>query len=143
VRGAIAASAAPLSERSELLDLLVPLLGAEPTYFTCGSLEAEIVKYMENAFLAMKVTFANEFERICARFGADWHTVREGWLLDPRVGRSHSAVHAPRGGYAGRCLPKDLSAITEAARLAGYEPTLLVEVARANERIRAERQAPS
>ncbi|MGH8900431.1 MAG: hypothetical protein ACRDYA_01810 [Egibacteraceae bacterium] len=30
----------------------------------------------------------NEFSRTCEAFGADWHTVREGWLLDPRVERS-------------------------------------------------------
>jgi UDPglucose 6-dehydrogenase len=123
--------------RAELLDLLVPVFGPEKTYFQCPALEAELVKYMENAFLATKVTFVNEFAQICRRLGADWHLVREGWLLDPRVGRSHSAVFEPEGGYGGRCLPKDLHAIVRAARTAGYEADLLAEVARSNERIRA------
>jgi nucleotide sugar dehydrogenase len=122
--------------RAEMLDLLVPVFGPEKTYFQCSALEAELVKYMENAFLAMKVTFVNEFAQICAHLGADWHAVREGWLLDPRVGRSHSAVFPPLGGFGGRCLPKDLDAIIAAASAAGYEPDLLAEVARSNERIR-------
>jgi nucleotide sugar dehydrogenase len=123
--------------RAGLLRVLVPILGPDKTYFQCAAIEAEIVKYMENAFLATKVTFVNEFAQVCQRFGADWHTVREGWLLDSRVGRSHSAVFEPLGGFAGRCLPKDLAAIVNAARDAGYEPELLAEVARSNERIRA------
>jgi nucleotide sugar dehydrogenase len=124
--------------RADLLRVLVPILGPEKTYFQCAAIEAEIVKYMENAFLATKVTFVNEFAQLCRRLDADWHTVREGWLLDARVGRSHSAVFEPIGGFAGRCLPKDLDAIVYAARDAGYEPALLAEVARTNERIRAE-----
>jgi UDPglucose 6-dehydrogenase len=125
--------------RRILLDLLVPLFGAERTYFQCTAREAELIKYMENAYLATKVAFVNEFERICAAYDADWHTVREGWLLDPRVGRSHSAVFGPMGGFAGRCLPKDLDAIIDASRAAGYEPDLLVEVATSNRRHRAAR----
>lgn len=123
--------------RRELLDLLIPIFGPEKTYFQCPALEAELVKYMENAFLATKVTFVNEFAQICHRLGADWHLVREGWLLDPRIGRSHSGVFEPDGGFDGRCLPKDLDAILAAARAGGYEAELLAEVARSNERIRA------
>jgi nucleotide sugar dehydrogenase len=127
--------------RAALLQLLVPVFGPDKTYFQCRAVEAEVVKYMENAFLATKVTFVNEFAQICERVGADWHTVREGWLLDPRIGRSHSAVFAPDGGFAGRCLPKDLDAIVAAARAGGYEPELLAEVARSNARIRARMRA--
>jgi nucleotide sugar dehydrogenase len=123
--------------RAGLLDLIVPVFGPEKTYFQCPALEAEIIKYMENSFLATKVTFVNEFAQICRRLGADWHIVREGWLLDPRMGRSHSAVFEPDGGFDGRCLPKDLAAIIAAARAGGYEAELLAEVARSNDRIRA------
>jgi UDP-glucose 6-dehydrogenase len=123
--------------RAALLERIVPVFGPEKTYFQCPALEAELVKYMENAFLAAKVTFVNEFAQICRHLGADWHLVREGWLLDPRVGRSHSAVFEPVGGFDGRCLPKDLQAIIRAARAGGYEAELLAEVARSNERIRA------
>jgi UDPglucose 6-dehydrogenase len=129
--------------RSELLDLIVPVFGPEKTYFQCPALEAELIKYMENAYLATKVTFVNEFAQICRRLGADWHLVREGWLLDPRVGRSHSAVFEPDGGFDGRCLPKDLAAIVAAARAGGYEAELLAEVARSNERIRASNRSRS
>jgi UDPglucose 6-dehydrogenase len=124
--------------RQRFAELLVPVLGPSRTYFQCSALEAEIIKYMENSFLATKVSFVNEFFEICKAFDADWHTVREGWLLDPRVGRSHSAVFAPARGFSGKCLVKDVNAIVQAAEKAGYVPALLAEVLRSNERFRAD-----
>jgi UDPglucose 6-dehydrogenase len=95
------------------------------------------VKYMENSFLATKVAFVNEFYEICRSFGADWHAVREGWLLDPRIGRSHSAVFTANRGFDGKCLPKDVNAIVRAASEVGYRPALLAEVLASNARFRA------
>jgi len=70
-----------------------------------------MVKYAENTYFATKVIFVNEIARLCATIGIDWHTVREGWLLDPRVERDHTAVFADAPGFGGRCLPKDLDAL--------------------------------
>ena len=58
----------------------------------CSGLEAELVKYTANTYLAAKVTFVNEMARICGAFGADWDAVRQGWLQDPRAGISHTAT---------------------------------------------------
>jgi UDPglucose 6-dehydrogenase len=120
--------------RRSLINDLCSVLGPEKTYFQCSAIEAEIIKYMENAYLATKVTFVNEFFEICKAFDADWHTVREGWLLDPRFERSHSAVFPDNRGFAGRCLPKDMNAIIEAVRAAGYDPQLLRSVLESNRR---------
>ena len=98
------------------------------------------MKYMENSYLALKVTFVNEFYEICRTFGADWHAVREGWLLDPRVERSHTAVFINQRGFGGRCLPKDVNAIAAAAVAAGYTPGLLQEVLASNDRFHALQQ---
>jgi nucleotide sugar dehydrogenase len=122
----------PAETRDAIVSLLAPLYGPRPVWHRCRAIESEIIKYMENAFLATKVAFANEFFDICAAFGADWHTVREGWLLDPRVGRSHTAVFEEDRGFDGNCLPKDLAAIVRASMHVGYEPTLLRGVDEAN-----------
>jgi nucleotide sugar dehydrogenase len=124
------------SVRRFFIDLLSPVLGPGKTYFQCSAREAEIIKYMENAYLATKVCFANEFRRICDAFDADWHTVREGWLLDPRIEPSHTLAFADSPGFSGKCLPKDLHAIVRACADAGYDATLLAEVLRSNERFR-------
>ena len=113
------------------------MLGPSKIYFQCAAREAEVIKYMENTYFATKVTFVNEFCEICRVFGADWHTVREGWLLDPRVEPMHTAVFPADRGYAGKCLPKDTDAIIHAAPQAGYRPQLLAEVVRSNARFRA------
>ena len=123
-------------DREWIIDRMVVVLGPDCTFFQCAALEAEVVKYMENSFLATKVAFVNEFQRICGALGAEWHTVREGWLLDPRIGRSHSAVFPDRPGFDGKCLPKDLRAIVAAGTAAGYRPELLMEVTRSNTRHR-------
>jgi UDPglucose 6-dehydrogenase len=127
----------PPEDRRWMLDRLVGILGPERVYYQCSAVEAEVVKYMENSFLATKVAFVNEFAQICEMVGADWHTVREGWLLDPRVGRAHSAYFPDQPGFDGKCLPKDVRAIVASASAAGYHPGLLQAVLDANDRHRA------
>lgn len=122
------------ADRQALINNIIPILGPEKIYFQCTAIEAEIIKYMENSYLAAKVTFVNEFFEICKTFGADWHTVREGWLLDPRVDRAHTLVFPQSRGFGGRCLPKDVNAIVEASAAAGYEADLLQAILDSNRR---------
>jgi UDPglucose 6-dehydrogenase len=96
---------------------------------------AEIAKYMENSFLAMKVAFANQFFDLAQSAGVDYEEVRQLFVLDERVGESHTAVHEERG-FGGRCLPKDLSSILAWAR-GRADATLLAAVMDYNERLRA------
>jgi UDPglucose 6-dehydrogenase len=84
---------------------------------------AELCKYMENSFLAAKVAFVNQFYDIAQAFGVPFEELRELWLADPRVGDSHTEVTGERG-FRGRCLPKDLAAITAAMKPLGGAPLL-------------------
>ncbi len=110
-------------------------MAAGPVY-CCTGTEAELIKYTANAYLAAKVTFVNEMARVCAAFGADWGTVRQGWLNDPRAGISHTATEGHEPGFSGSCLPKDLIALICASKDAGYFPAFLNEVDSANARFR-------
>jgi UDP-glucose 6-dehydrogenase len=91
---------------------------------------------MENAFLALKVTFCNEFYDIASVLGVDYNELRELWLLDPRMGRSHSFVYPENRGYGGKCLPKDVAALIQTATAHGYHPSLLTAMAETNSRFR-------
>ncbi len=51
---------------------------------------AEMIKYAANAFLAMKIGFANEIANICERVGAEAPEVMPGIGLDSRIGRGFS-----------------------------------------------------
>lgn len=125
----------PLDRRAAI-DALLPVLGPTKTYFQCSAKEAELAKYAENSFFAAKVTFANEIRKICEAMDADWHTVREAWLLDPRISRMHTAAFRDDRGFSGKCLPKDLDALIEAAFAAGYKAKFLEEIRSSNERFR-------
>jgi|ERR1039458_3846337 UDP-glucose 6-dehydrogenase len=77
----------------------------------------------ENCFLATKVAFVNQFYEVAQVLDVDFLELRRLWLLDPRIGPSHSSV-TPERGFRGRCLPKDISAIVALMRLEGGAPLL-------------------
>ena len=120
-----------------VFEILETIAGPHCVYYSCTAVEAELVKYMENSFLATKVAFVNQFYDISAVFGAEWHKVREGWLLDERIGRSFSLVFASDRGFGGKCLPKDISAIITAAEVVGYDASILKAVMEYNKKIRS------
>ena len=84
---------------------------------------AELCKYMENCFLATKVAFVNQFYDIALTLGVDFEVLRALWLMDSRIGDSHTSVTAERG-FGGRCLPKDMQAIVSLMRAKGNAPLL-------------------
>jgi UDPglucose 6-dehydrogenase len=79
---------------------------------------------MENTFLATKVAFVGQFYRLAEALGVDFHVLREVWLADSRIGRSHSAVLGSPG-FAGVCLPKDLAAIIDVGLRKNVDVNLL------------------
>lgn len=111
---------------SRVTDIMLPRFGPATRFRFMSRVEAELVKYFENAFFAMKVAFANEVRRISELSGANYHVVREGWLDDPRVGPMHTAAFAGDRGFDGKCLPKDIAALAHYCRAMG-QPSLLLE----------------
>lgn len=93
-----------------------------PVLFT-NIATAELIKYSSNAFLAMKIAFANEVADICEGVGADIDMVIKGMGMDERIGNKYMQ---PGPGYGGSCFPKDTKAMTYIARDAGF-PTRIIE----------------
>lgn len=93
---------------------------------------AEFAKYMENAFLATKVTFCNEMYDLAKKLNVDYNKAREVWLADPRIGRSHTFVYEDNRGYGGSCLPKDVLSVINQAHKAGSDCTLIEAVHQKN-----------
>jgi UDPglucose 6-dehydrogenase len=101
------------------------------------STTAEVIKYIDNSYLAAKVLFCEEFFRICEALKVDYDEVREGWLLDPRIDPSHTFARKDGlPGFGGKCYPKDISAIIEASKKAGHNPELLDFISKYNRKIR-------
>jgi GDP-mannose 6-dehydrogenase len=93
---------------------------------------AEAVKYTDNAFHALKIAFANEAARVWAARGADPSQVMEIFASDRKLNAS-SAYLKPGFAFGGSCLPKDLRALTSAAREANVRIPVLDAVLASNE----------
>jgi UDPglucose 6-dehydrogenase len=91
---------------------------------------AELAKHACNAFLALKISFANAMARICDRAGADVVRVADIMGADPRIGRAFLDAGL---GYGGSCFPKDLAAFERLAERLGGRLPLLGEIARINQ----------
>lgn len=83
---------------------------------------AEMIKYAANAFLSMKISFANEMANICEQVGADVALVMHGIGLDRRIGPRFFNAGV---GWGGSCFGKDVSALIQMAGEYGYRPALL------------------
>lgn len=126
------------SERAEhrLVELHMPLMKSmkgetvEGGLFLTNIETAEMVKYASNAFLSVKISFANAIAQLSELSGANGLDVLEAVGLDKRIG---TAFLNPGAGYGGSCFPKDVKALIAIARDYGYDFALLKEVENINQ----------
>jgi len=103
-----------------------------------SSTTAEMVKYVTNCMLSVKVSFANEVAQICEALDADglnidYDKVVEYAKFDRRLGESHWSVPGPVPthdgryvrGFGGHCFPKDINALMSVARQYGVDPIVM------------------
>jgi GDP-mannose 6-dehydrogenase len=93
--------------------------------------EAELVKYVDNSWHALKVTFANEIGMLAREVGVDGARVMSVFSRDSKLNISPSYLR-PGFAFGGSCLPKDLRAITHFARTWGIDLPVLDAVLPSN-----------
>ncbi|OBG23389.1 UDP-glucose 6-dehydrogenase [Mycolicibacterium celeriflavum] len=100
------------ADDADAADLVSRVYGNHAQTFTMSPESAELAKYASNAFLAVKISYANSLAQLCARLGADIADVIRCMGADVRIG-PHFLQPGP--GWGGSCLPKDTAAIVHTA----------------------------
>lgn len=110
-------------------ELYAPLLKTHTPFLVMDIRSAELAKYAANAILATKISFINEFSRLCELWGSDITQVREALAADPRIGPDFLDAGI---GYGGSCFPKDVQALIKMAEAQNEDLPLLRAVDQTN-----------
>jgi len=104
----------------------------------CNIAEAALAKYTINSFLATKVVFMNEIQKLAGDNGMNWQKVVDAIKQDKRMGHSHMQVPGPDGqyGFGGMCFPKDTRALLKYAEQLGKSLSVLDTAVKKNNSIR-------
>ena len=114
-------------------DVLAGLYEQIPAPMVRTELEtAEMLKYVNNSWHALKIGFANEIGNLSKAFGVDAHAVMKIFCQDTKLNIS-PAYLMPGFAFGGSCLPKDLRALTYQAKTQDLELPILTSILHSNE----------
>jgi UDPglucose 6-dehydrogenase len=131
----------PLRATTKVKQIFSSVFRKTPRIVKTDAKTAELVKYVTNAFLSTKVSFANEIYQLCEGLELDYDKIIEYATLDPRLGDSHWGVPGPDGdfGFGGHCFPKDLSALIEITKQLDIVNNVLKSAQITNNTVRSNR----
>ncbi len=115
---------------AKLAQIEIPAQPPTPQYIATTLNSAELIKVSSNAFLALKITFANSIAKLADSANADVNDVMSAVGADRRIGRAF--LNAGRG-YGGGCFPKDVSGLIRSAEEYGVEMELMNAATAVNE----------
>lgn len=106
--------------------------GIDAPIFHVGIREAEITKFVDNTWHAVKVAFANEVGRVCQNIGISARQVHQIFVSDTKLNISPYYTR-PGGPFGGSCLPKDVRALQHIAADTGSQTHLFDSLLRSND----------
>lgn len=103
------------------------------SFSKCSPKEAEFVKYFNNVYNAMLITFANSFSSICESMSVDYGRVKEVIVQRNHIQDIYLNSSDDTKGFGGACLPKDTSALNELAKMVKeYDITFFEDILKQN-----------
>ena len=106
--------------------------GIDAPVFEVPMAVAEMSKYADNGFHALKVAFANELGRLAEALSIPARSITDIFLADTKLNLS-SAYLRPGGAFGGSCLPKDVGALTACLRENGVRAPIMENVLSSND----------
>ncbi len=114
---------------AKVVQLLQSVYDGRHTFRIVDSVTAELAKYMENSWLATKVSFCSQFYQIAKKHDVCYEELRELFVLDPRVNPSHTFIYNEHPYWSSHCLDKDVTAIAKSE-----DAKLLLDIIAFNEK---------
>lgn len=90
--------------------------------------EAEVLKYYNNVYAALRVTFANVMYEICEKLDCDYTTIKNAYIKTGKAIDMYLDVNPSLRGYGGMCLPKDTQAIASLINELGLDLELIKSI---------------
>jgi UDPglucose 6-dehydrogenase len=116
---------------NSLKELYRPLIERGVPFVATGTIDAELIKYAANAFLALKIGFINDVANICEKAGGDVTEVAKGIGLDRRIGQAFLQTGP---GFGGSCFPKDTRAFAATGKRFDAPQPLIETLIKCNEK---------
>jgi len=98
--------------------------------------EAEVLKYYNNVYAALRVTFANVMYEICDKLDCDYTTIKNAYIKTGKATDMYLDVNPNLRGYGGMCLPKDTQAIASLLKQLNLDFELINSVHTDNEKFK-------
>lgn len=98
--------------------------------------EAELLKYFNNSYAALRIVFANVFYELCEGLECDYSKVKDAYVKTGKTANMYLDVNKRLRGYGGMCLPKDVAALAHSLKENGFNFDLIESIKQDNEKFK-------
>jgi UDPglucose 6-dehydrogenase len=126
------------SDDKNLIDLVIDSHGSLPKNIqVMSSTEAELLKYYNNVYAALRITFANNIYELATKLNCNYNLIKNTYLLTKKSSGNYLDASESVRGFGGACLPKDTAALKNFFDDMGIQVDLFTAVLRDNAKYKA------